>query len=208
MKHALILFILFSFFVTGCEQKSVAVHEYNELITPPTDMDQISRTDIPHDNIHARVLAQRNVGIAPASSTKWITPVGWVEIAGSGMRLVSFQSSRNKELDCSIVVLSGEAGGIEANIQRWLGQIKLEMAPEQLHQFLQNQKQIESKGGLKGILVDFRPLQANAPDEATTIVTAIYQTENETIFIKMMAPKTVVASEMENFKKLYSSIAK
>ena len=58
---------------------------------------------------------------------KWETPEMWTEVKGHSMRLASFTVPTTKgEGDLSITTFSGESGGIEANVNRWLGQIGLE----------------------------------------------------------------------------------
>lgn len=70
-------------------------------------------------------------GIAPAPppdrSVTWTTPAGWVEKPGSGFRYATFviPGPEGQTGDLSITQLSGVAGGLLGNINRWRGQIGL-----------------------------------------------------------------------------------
>jgi hypothetical protein len=70
-------------------------------------------------------------GIAPAPTPDrtltWTTPAGWVEKPGSGFRYATFviPGPGGQTGDLSITQLSGVAGGLLGNINRWRGQIGL-----------------------------------------------------------------------------------
>lgn len=70
-------------------------------------------------------------GIAPAPppdrTVAWTTPAGWVEKPGSGFRYATFviPGPEGQTGDLSITQLSGVAGGLLGNINRWRGQIGL-----------------------------------------------------------------------------------
>lgn len=70
-------------------------------------------------------------GIAPAPppdrTVRWTTPAGWVEKPGSGFRYATFviPGPGGQTGDLSITQLSGVAGGLLGNINRWRGQIGL-----------------------------------------------------------------------------------
>ncbi|MBP8004412.1 MAG: hypothetical protein KA044_05135, partial [Elusimicrobia bacterium] len=70
-------------------------------------------------------------GIAPAPApdraVSWSTPKGWTEKPGSGFRYATFVIPGPDGLtaDLSVTQLSGVAGGLLGNINRWRGQIGL-----------------------------------------------------------------------------------
>src|SRR5688572_18194483 len=61
------------------------------------------------------------------SRLTWTAPSTWKAQAPTAMRLASFAipTKAGKDLDFSVVMLSGEAGGLLANVNRWRGQIQL-----------------------------------------------------------------------------------
>ena len=66
------------------------------------------------------------VSAEPASKPAWTLPTGWQEQPASGMRIGSFSIVEgDRKVDISLVVLTGDAGGLAANVNRWRGQLSL-----------------------------------------------------------------------------------
>ena len=67
--------------------------------------------------------------MAPASrpsGLRWTAPAGWKEIAGSGMRVASFELPKTAgKAEVTVVALPGDVGGELANVNRWRGQLAL-----------------------------------------------------------------------------------
>lgn len=97
----------------------------------------------------------------------------------------------------------GGGGGVEANVQRWLGQFQ--GTPESKREEL-------DAGGKKITLVtasgtynDGPPMGAKTPRENYTLLAAIVPTEDSNVFVKLAGPKDVIAKIMDGFKKMVSS---
>jgi hypothetical protein len=97
----------------------------------------------------------------------------------------------------------GGGGGVEANVQRWLGQFQ--GTPES------KREEIDA-GGKKITLVtatgtynDGPPMGAKTPKADYTLVAAIVPTEDSNIFIKLTGPKDAIAKLAEGFKKMAGS---
>lgn len=58
---------------------------------------------------------------AAAKLLRWDLPAGWTEKPPSAMRVASFVPAADTE--CYLTILAGDAGGIGANVNRWLGQV-------------------------------------------------------------------------------------
>ena len=137
------------------------------------------------------------------SPIDWSTPSEWIVKQGSGMRLVSFTTKENSSLDVSIVALGGQAGGLSANINRWLKQINLpEMSEADLQNFLAQQKKFTSAGGLEVTLLDFPSLQKNTQDKTPSMLAAIIGLNDQTVFVKM----TGTLSEIERNRTIFASL--
>ena len=137
---------------------------------------------------------------------KWDVPEGWIEKAGEGMRLVTFTAQDTYPIECSIVSLGGMAGGLEANIRRWMGQINIpEISSEDLNAFLQKQEKITSQGGLSMTIIDFTQLQENGPQDVPSMIAGILTIQDKTTFIKMTGAKMAVQFQEKNFKQLCAS---
>ncbi len=95
------------FIFSGCEKQSVSVYTVpKETLTQ--NLPQANKTD--HDH--------------PA--LEWEAPTQWAQQPETAMRLAGFKvKSKKNTVDITIVTLSGEAGSLLANINRWRGQIEL-----------------------------------------------------------------------------------
>jgi len=145
---------------------------------------------------------------SPRIGLTWDAPAEWIESAGSSMRLATFIAGDDqKQIECSIVNLDGAAGGLEANIQRWLGQINLSLSSEQLLQFLNNQQNIKSKDGFPIKVIDFTELQVNESGQTPSMLAAVVSLGNMTVFVKMTGSVDAVQFQKSAFIKLCQSLA-
>lgn len=137
----------------------------------------------------------------------WVTPEGWVEEKGSGMRLATFRTLATDAIECSVVSLGGQAGGIEANVVRWMGQIGISpLSGQSLAEFLSEQETAQTLNGVIVSVVDFSLLQKEAPESAQSIVASFIESNDKTIFIKMTGSKKAVGKNKEKFVHLIESL--
>ena len=138
----------------------------------------------------------------------WDTPPGWQESAGTGMRLASFEvAGADATGNCTIITLSGAAGGLEANVKRWIGQLGLP-APddEEFRRYLDGQESFTSLGGLPGILVDLTVLSEAHPEAAESMLAGVITAGAQTVFVKFTGPLPLLKEERARFAALCSSI--
>jgi len=121
------------------------------------------------------------------SNLHWKTPAQWQELPASGMRVGSFKASG---LDISIVTLSGSAGSILANVNRWRGQIGLKSISNK-------QLNIKKKGSFSIVFIEGKD---------QSILAAILNDAHKTTFIKMMGETTSVKKEKKVFLSFLESI--
>jgi hypothetical protein len=137
----------------------------------------------------------------------WETPEGWDENrAASGFRLAAFTiKSGDKESICTIIPLQGEAGGLEANATRWLGQITGTAQPsnETIKTLLKSQEKFLTRGQFPAALLDFTPVTPN-PSDPSIIVTVV-KVGGASVFIKMTGPRSHLIENKEKFKALCRS---
>lgn len=204
--------------MTGCDQKSV-VRVYEDINTPAVEA-EAARELLPqghppidqgmnmntHDPQMQAMLAQ-SVSDVPLI---WQTPIGWNEEKGSGMRLVTFKTDDADSITCTVVSLSGSAGGLESNIIRWMKQINLaedQLSGDKMQNFIQKQESLTSKGHLTVQLIDLTSLSDSKNYSDQTILGAVVHLEDTTIFIKMSGTLQAVNQNREEFKALCQSLA-
>ena len=138
---------------------------------------------------------------------KWTKPEPWQEEAGGGMRLVTFRSGTPEAgAECTIVSLGGAAGGHAANIKRWLGQINIDSDEATLGAYVAALPKFTSEGGYDGVIADLGLYNPELPDDADSMLTAIINRGNQSVFVKMTGKKAYLAKEKPLFEALCKSI--
>ena len=170
-KAILILFIVFC---VGCEQRPRERH-YTQVLLEPTS----SPTE--------------------EGALSWRLPQGWVEEKNeSQMRMATFRLAADPDaFDCSIVLLPGGAGGLEANLKRWMGQIKLEAGDEEFKQFINRSS---------NNVFDFSKLQVGQEPQTESMIAAMIELNNQTIFVKLKGTSASVTANKKEFLSLSSSV--
>jgi len=138
----------------------------------------------------------------------WDTPAGWTDMNTSGMRLAAFSiQSAGKESLCTIVPLRGTAGGIRANVSRWLGQINAKMEPgsKAFEDFLTSGETFRTKGQLPAVMFDFTTLTPGPKDQS--VLVTVLTMQDSTIFIKLTGEKSHLLENKEKFKALSQSFS-
>jgi hypothetical protein len=139
----------------------------------------------------------------------WVSPEGWKEEVGTHMRMATFHLIADpKAMDCSIIALGGPAGGMEANLNRWMGQLGLQASDDNLKQLLMSVQNIKTKGGLEVKVFDFTNLQAHGNPTDKSMIAAMIDVAQTTVFVKMMGSVETVKQNKDNFLKLLGSMAR
>ncbi|MBI5415231.1 MAG: hypothetical protein HZA29_00280 [Candidatus Omnitrophica bacterium] len=147
-----------------------------------------------------------------ASATKpplsWQTPDGWQESPGSGMRLATFRSADTGDpVECALISLSGAAGGLESNVARWMGQLKLEvLSGEKMQKFLASRKKIKTPDGLPATIIDLAGLQPESDPRAPSMIATILDLDSMTVFVKMTGSRGAVLKNRDKFEALCQSL--
>jgi hypothetical protein len=144
---------------------------------------------------------------APSGDLTWTAPTGWKEERGSGMRLASFAVGSGASTGlCTIIRLGGTAGGLEANVRRWIGQIGLPDPGEQdLADFLGRQQKLSLDGGWEGRIVDLTQM-GDPGAEAGSMLACSLSGAGSTVFVKLTGPVSLLRQESANFSSLCRSL--
>jgi hypothetical protein len=132
----------------------------------------------------------------------WNTPAGWRQEPGTGMRLATLWI---EDGECTLIVLSGDVGGLPANIARWMDQVQLRpLSPAHMQSYIDSLERFETATGLSGLLLDF-DMFVEEPTALSTLG-GIIQRGSETMFVKLTGSKSLLARERDNFIALCRSI--
>ncbi|NIM10716.1 MAG: hypothetical protein GTO45_01915 [Candidatus Aminicenantes bacterium] len=181
----------------SCDSGSSKVRKYKEknpTVKPVTPTPATPRPTAP-------------TGQQAGAHFQWETPEGWNENrAASGMRLAAFTiKSNNKESICTIIPLRGEAGGLKANVTRWLGQITttMQLSSHTVETLLKSREKFLTKGQFPAVLIDYTPVTPLPSDKS--ILVSVITVNGNSIFIKMMGEKSHLMENKKKFKALCQS---
>jgi hypothetical protein len=184
----------------SCGRNDSAWRTYREVVVEPGHNHDQAAMAMPAD-------MPGGGGAAPTGSLAWKSPDGWTESPGTGMRLVSFAVGSGTDTGlCTIVMLGGDAGGVEANVVRWIGQIGA-TAPsgDALGAFMARQDKIASAGGFEGLAVDLTELDPSLPQ---SMLAALLDVDGSTAFIKLTGSPSLLKQEKQRFLEVCRSIKK
>lgn len=173
--------------LAGCDRKA-EVRTYREVTVAPTPVGALFDS------------TGGEAGSAEGGNWHWVTPADWNELPGDGLRLARFGLPGGGE--STLVVLAGDAGGVEANVRRWLTQLGLDLPPERVRSLLDDATAV--RGDLDFMLFDFTPL-VSGRDE-TAFLAAIASAGGQTMFVKAEAPAGVLGEQRAAFIELLSSL--
>lgn len=148
---------------------------------------------------------------APSGNTgatgrfQWELPDGWTAKPPTPMRAANFALAASPESECYISVLAGTGGGVEANINRWQGQMgQPSLSPEEvaalpvLSMLGESATYVEIAGEFRGM--------GSAAQSDYMMLGVVCPLGNETVFVKMTGPAAVIQAEKDNFKAFCSSL--
>ena len=136
-----------------------------------------------------------------AINLSWTKPESWTEKPATGQRLATFAVGGS---ECTIVSFPGNTGGLEANLRRWLGQLKVEKSDTEVQAFAATAEHLKSAGGLDVQLFDFQSMVAAGSE--SSMLAAIVSVGESTVFVKLMGAPALLSGEKDNFRALCVSL--
>ena len=132
-------------------------------------------------------------------------PKSWQEQPPRSMRIVSYQVGSTPGSECYITGLSGDAGGVEANINRWRSQVGAEPLSQAEIAALPTLTILGTPSPWMEAYGDFSGMGAEDQSDAG-ILGAICNLGNQTLFLKMLGPSSLLKSERDNFIQFCESL--
>ena len=138
--------------------------------------------------------------VTKISSFTWEKPTSWIPNEGSSMRLASFEIPYSTGSgDLSIMELGGDGGGLEANVNRWRGQIGLDPLTK-----LEIKDEADNGVSQIGYYQLFRLI--NFKKNESAFLAAVFPLESRTLFIKLTASVDGILEIEKDFKDFCSSM--
>lgn len=147
-----------------------------------------------------------DAGVAEAAGMmRWDTPAGWVERPPSAMRIANFLAAGDPGAECYLTILAGDAGGIGANVNRWLGQMgQPALGPAQIDAlpratlFQREAVFLETEGSFTG-------MSGGAARGDQRLLGLLLVDPEGSAFLKLVGSSALVAREREAFLALAAS---
>lgn len=200
--YFIISILLVPFFLLSCTQEEKRVYSYDEIVIE-SPLAALSNKES---------MKEMAALIEPPETTsmkiEWTVPDIWDDQPSQGFRLATFVEEANPDaIDVSIVKLSGAAGGVQANIQRWMQQINIDSIDQlTMTTFLENPQTFITKTEDAGHYFDFQELQGDKDPKKQSILAAIIKKESETIFVKMTGTIENINRNRDAFRALNESL--
>ena len=226
-------FVIALVFTSACEKREAKrVYTETHISSAPakaqtTGDPHASLGGMPRDEIHAglggmpqsrdmsipsgaagdqtRKMLEASVTRPPLS---WETPQGWQDQGAGGMRLATFRSADTGDaVECALISLAGDAGGLESNAARWMRQVNIAVpeAPA-MEKFLAAQKKIKTPDGFDATIIDLTQLQSQDDLESPSMAATIIVLPEMTVFVKMTGARGAVLKNRDQFEALCESL--
>lgn len=151
------------------------------------------------------VPAAPSTGAGGADGLAWDVPPGWTRGTPRPMRLATFVPEGASDVECSLTVLPGRAGGARANVDRWRGQVGLGPLDEAGWAALPRLRLLGVDAPLVEIEGDFAGMDGARVADAA-LLGAIADLGDRTLFLKMTGPAGAVRAERARFLALCTSL--
>ena len=185
----LIIFVLMGLLI-ACEKKQ-SYRNYQEIKTNPIILEKLLKGKLSDSKEHSHV--------------EWTPPENWKELKATGFRKGVYQTKEG--LTCTIISFPKDAGGIKANIIRWLGQINIQITPTEIDSYVSSLKTHRNSSNISYTLVDINQLiKEKKINNSQTILGAVFNFDHETYFFKIQGDITKVEKEKSNFIQLCDSV--
>lgn len=189
--------------------------------TPPaSSAGTIAGGTLPADHPPTGETSASNTSANPTASSagglKWTPPARWQVKPGDGMRLVTYIVPRaagdSEDAECPVFFFGpGDGGGVQQNIDRWIGQFK---QPGGSSSAQAARQKVETINGFQVTTVDVSgvfsggPMAAGSGDKGDyRLLGAIVAGPQSSVFFKLIGPAKTVAAAQSEFQALLRSLA-
>lgn len=190
--------VLVALISAGCRDREITAYRAPKEAPPPAVQPTSQTGNLPPDHppiggsasapaaAPGSDMANTAVPTASGSALTWTAPASWTPKALGSMRKGSFSIKNDSgEADLAITAFPGATGGLEANLNRWRGQLGL--APASAEEVTAAVEKFEANG-LQFIVVDYA-------NNGNRLLGAIVPYGGNSWFFKLTGPDALVAGQ-------------
>lgn len=151
-------------------------------------------------------------GSAGPGGSGWTyeVPESWVQGPDRPMRVATFIAGPEGASECYVAVLTGGAGGIEANINRWREMMRQPPLPPEEIAILPKIPMLDREAAYVEIRGEYAGMAGmSAPSDPAPgqmMLGAICSLAESTVFVRMTGPEEAMLGEIERFKQFCASL--
>lgn len=147
----------------------------------------------------------QTAGAASGTDLQWTAPEGWIQGGPRAMREVTFTLANDSGTECYISKLSNLGGGLEANLNRWAGQMGLDPLSADAIAALPTITVLGSDCPVVELRGNYTDMSGGAhPDSLMLGTIAVVGTD--AYFIKMVGPAADMDAQKANFTAFCESL--
>lgn len=143
-------------------------------------------------------------GASSGQGLQWKAPEGWKDAGAKSMRLVTYIPEGAADTECYVTLLSGSAGGLLNNINRWRAQFGNAPITEEALQTLPTVSFLGHSAPVIEVQGPYTDMQGNTVADSGLIAMAWIEDERSA-FIKMTGPVAAIAQQKEAFMTFCTS---
>jgi hypothetical protein len=144
-------------------------------------------------------------GGPPRPELVWETPEGWREAEPTQFRAVNFVIAGDPPIECYLTILSGDAGGLAANANRWRQQMSQPPSSEADIQALPRLSFFEAEATFIDVEGTFAGMGGDQHGENYRLLGLLLIEPAGSRFLKLIGPKDAVGEQVQNFRNLAAS---
>lgn len=139
------------------------------------------------------------------SQLAWDTPEGWIELPASAMRNANFRVAGDTRSECYLTLLSGDAGGLLANVNRWRAQMSQPPADEAALDALERWDFMGGRAPVVDLAGEWTGMSGTESGKDYRLVGILSVDPGGSAFLKMFGPASVIDAQVDAFRSLAKS---
>ena len=151
-------------------------------------------------------MAGANVPVPGDIKFAFTAPAGWVQKGGkTAFREITFAAAEGSPAECYVTELANTGGGLEANVNRWAGQMGAESLTADAIAALPKIKVFGNDAPVAEFRGTFSGMGGDAHPDYTMLGT-LSDAGGSTYFIKMVGPAAEMEAQKSNFTAFCESL--